>query len=76
MTRKDYILLADALRKGYACAGREQREARFSSLNTTIGLIADALAQDSARFDRDHFLAVVRGERDLRSRPSRKGNGL
>ena len=27
---------------------------------------------DNPRFDREHFLAVVRGERDLNSRPARK----
>ena len=38
-------------------------------------LIADELAADNPRFDREHFLAVVRGERDLNSRPGRKHIG-
>jgi len=31
--------------------------------------LADALKRDNGRFDREHFLAVVRGERELQSRP-------
>jgi hypothetical protein len=31
--------------------------------------LASALHVDNPRFDRPHFLAVVRGEKDLNSRP-------
>ena len=33
--------------------------------------LADSLARDNSRFDKDHFLAVVRGEKELNSRPGR-----
>jgi len=33
--------------------------------------IADALARDNHRFNKQHFLAVVCGEKDLQSRPRR-----
>lgn len=35
--------------------------------------IAEALATDNPRFNREHFLAVVKGERALTSRPARNG---
>jgi len=60
MTRKDYILLAEALR-----LSRENGESPESE-------IAAMLKRDNSRFDREHFLAVVRGERELQSRPPRK----
>jgi len=50
MTRRDYILLARVLRD------------LVPKDNPAIQMIADALAQDNPRFNRDHFLAMVRGE--------------
>jgi hypothetical protein len=81
MTRKDYILIAEALRVQFHNAklvenallcggtGKIQREAIESVANE----LADSLAHDNSRFNREHFLAVVRGEKELMSRPSRNG---
>ena len=58
MTRKDYILIAEALRKEYtASAGKQDTRAAL--------LVSDVLEKDNPRFDCEHFLAVVRGEREL-----------
>lgn len=76
MTRKDYIILAEALRVQFHRS--KASETRFSS-NEDDGVyiaaceIADALQRDNGRFNREHFLAVVRGEKDLHSRPARNG---
>ena len=78
MTRKDYILLAEALRdkrQGLDVASvpnPERLSAMYESFWDTIDHICGALYQDNPRFNRDHFLAVVRGEKPLDSRPSRK----
>jgi len=73
MHRKDYILIAEALRK------RLQFETEMSSDATVLGgvrlaasSIADALATDNSRFNREHFMAVIHGEKDLNSRPARR----
>lgn len=73
MTRKDYILIAEALRNTHA------REVELNGQEGTAGgirlaasALADALASDNPRFDRKHFLAVVHGDKDLHSRPARK----
>lgn len=52
MTRKDYILIAAALKQAYdhmpdSCVH-----------NMYVDYIADALAQDNPRFDRARFLAA------------------
>ena len=65
MTRKDYILIAEALRKAHA--------ATPISSALAIQLVSDALQKDNPKFNRDHFLAVVRGNKSLTSRPSRNG---
>lgn len=75
MTRKDYIILAEALRIQF------RRSTNHPSLLSTEGdgvyiaacKIADALQRDNSRFNREHFLAVVCGEKDLHSRPARNG---
>ena len=74
MTRKDYILLAEALRDTMLidCPTAEYVAGAKAAFNSASTRIADALAGDNPRFDREHFLAVVRGEKDLNSRPSRK----
>lgn len=90
MTRKDYILLAEALRVQRhniaidvidAQDFKTEAQYRYSQGFNDGGLqavvnaaseIADALKRDSARFDKEHFLAVVRGERELTSRPPRR----
>jgi len=74
MTRKDYILIANALRYDLGLArNRMLREdtATYGIEYAAEGL-AVALASDNPRFDREHFLAVVRGERAADSRPPRR----
>ncbi len=71
MTRKDYILIAEALRN-YSL----ETNAGYNSDSAVLEVssrIADALEQDNPKFNREHFLAVVRNEKSLNSRPSRNG---
>ena len=80
MTRKDYIHIAEALRKcEHVCdkCGMDEKSSlhlqehhSFVARDNESDIhIADALAADNPRFDRVHFLAVVRGEKELTSRP-------
>lgn len=81
MTRKDYILIAEALRyaRGHAMAERSCYDADYrtpieielTGVMAAAEYIANAMQTDNPRFSREHFLAVVRGERDLNSRPPR-----
>jgi hypothetical protein len=86
MTRKDYIALAEALRVQRRNAVIVLESARrvkdstnppayecgvINGIDYAADEIADALAQDNPRFNREHFLAVVHGEKDLNSRPRR-----
>lgn len=77
MTRKDYIVLAEALRVVHhnaklAAKDSDNQAARLSGILEASSEIADALQRDNSRFNREHFLAVVRGEKDLRSHPKRQ----
>jgi hypothetical protein len=65
MTRKDYILIAGALRD--AIQDSKSPEAVMEVAPHIAGYLKD----DNCRFDYGHFLAVVRGEKDLNSRPPR-----
>jgi hypothetical protein len=70
MTRKDYILIAEVLRIEYLnCDDGYRAEEAIHRIAIEM---ADMLHRDNSRFDREHFLAVVRGERELQSRPPRK----
>ena len=69
MTRKDYILIAEVLRIEFLNAGYQEFEECIMNVSREM---ADMLHRDNPRFDREHFLAVVRGERELQSRPPRK----
>lgn len=69
MTRKDYILIAGALKNALNLTNGNCHHR--DGVRDTAYQIAVALESDNPRFDRDHFLAVVRGERDINSRPSR-----
>lgn len=70
MTRKDYILIAEVFRVEYK---RAETFATKVSLQAHIMSLAveltDALKRDNIQFDREHFLAVIRGEKGLTSRP-------
>ncbi len=61
MTRKDYIRIAEALRIA--------RESGGLDVTGVAEFIGNALYNDNPRFDREYFLAIVRGERELTSRP-------
>ena len=77
--RRHYIAVAEVLRVHTKRAQNLEQpndsEARVGALRTMREVsqeFADTFARDNYRFDRDHFLAVVRGEKDLNSRPSKK----
>lgn len=70
MTRKDYILIARALRDAHETGGFTEENDKQVVLDIAR-VIAGALAADNPNFAHDHFLAVVRGEKALESRPRR-----
>jgi len=72
MTRKDYILIAEALHKAYVVNSGINLSQKLNGIGEAAGFIADALEADNPAFNHEHFLAVVRGEKDLNSRPARK----
>jgi hypothetical protein len=75
VSRQDYIRLAEAL--GYGLGSLQAdgftRAEAAKAQGHFAAHIAEALASENPRFNREHFLAVVRGERDLNSHPSRNG---
>ena len=73
MTRKDYILIARALKDARMLYGsyQYQKEAWQTAVEFAALLIADRLTDDNPRFSRTHFLLVIRGEKPLESRPPR-----
>lgn len=54
MTRKDYVLVAEHLAKGWPV-----EEAHRSGYSTAILRVADAFAADNGRFDRERFLTAA-----------------
>lgn len=52
MTRKDYVVIAEAIRKASQAPGYAERNAFVAHA------IADALAADNPRFDRARFLSA------------------
>ena len=75
MSRQDYIRIAEALRYGLGSlqADGYTRPESAKAQEHFAAHIAEELATDNPRFNREHFLAVVRGERALTSRPARNG---
>jgi hypothetical protein len=73
MTRKDYILIAEALRVQFRRLARPASLLSYENdgVLSAAHEIADALQRDNCRFNREHFLAVVRGEKELHSHPKR-----
>ena len=84
MTRKDYLLIAEALRVQRYRAELEITHAEESDKEFACGRaegvdsvameLCDALHRDNPGFDRVHFLAVVRGEKELTSKPQRNSD--
>lgn len=83
MTRKDYILIAKTLKNHAIFIDHDEDiiPRTYSSLligQRNIGVmraaeaLAYAMAEDNPRFDSEHFLSVVRGEKELNSRPTRR----
>ena len=72
MTRKDYIIIARALRRTYktACESKQSPCVLEAILRTSYS-IASELAGDNPRFNGQHFMAVVRNCKPLESRPAR-----
>lgn len=70
MSRKDYILIASALRTQYEDSEHSPMSDRAYGVLGSAMEIADALKRDNVKFDREHFLAIVKGDRDIESRPS------
>ena len=67
MTRKDYILIARALRQSMLDHDSTRRDAVLSvAVN-----ISELLKQDNPHFKHYHFLDVVLGKKTLTSRPPR-----
>lgn len=58
MTRKDYVLLAAALREARVEVTSNELYTVFKGWKRAVDALADALAKDNPRFDRDRFLAA------------------
>lgn len=60
MTRKDYELIAAALRMSRVgnLAGNENRALYNNGVDNAATNVADALASDNPRFDRERFLSA------------------
>jgi hypothetical protein len=73
MTRKDYIIIAGVLRHAYSTCLDVHNPSNPQAVQEMANAFACALAKDNSRFNREHFLAVVLGQKELLSRPSRNG---
>ena len=58
MTRKDYVLIADALRQAYVVQ-RDRYVGTSAGVRAAAEYISDALASDNPRFDRERFLKAA-----------------
>lgn len=58
MTRKDYILIADALKDARGTM-LLTAAAYHSGVDNAVHRLADALARDNPRFDRERFLKAA-----------------
>lgn len=66
-SKKHYILLSSALNATYeAYSDKDKRHAVLAAADS----IGAALAKDNPMFRWDHFIAVVKGEKDAHSQPS------
>lgn len=73
MTRKDYILIANALRKTReAFQNHIDGGPAMLVVEEAANKLAVEMVIDNPRFNGVHFLAVVRGEKDLNSQPARR----
>lgn len=62
MTRKDYVLIAEAIQAEHAWVQENRAvlgscvDAQLFRMKETAGRIAGAMAQDNPRFDRERFM--------------------
>lgn len=71
MTRKDYIAIAEALRQQLEDYALEPLAHQRIVIDAACRL-ARIINLANPRLDRGYFMAIVRGERGIRSRPKRK----
>jgi hypothetical protein len=55
MTRKDYILIAEALKRAW----NTEAESAFPGVQAAARNLAESLARDNPRFDRERFLKAA-----------------
>jgi hypothetical protein len=65
LSRPAYQLIAGALNKAY-------QDAPTNETIEAAEILADALERDNPAFRRDHFMAVIRGEAEVDSKPPRR----
>jgi|HubBroStandDraft_5_1064220.scaffolds.fasta_scaffold351430_2 hypothetical protein len=73
MTRKDYIFIANTLRTAYNNAARTKSQEAIWIIEQLVSDLCSELKRTNADFNREHFLAVIHGTKELDSRPSRRG---
>lgn len=73
MTRKDYILIANTLRVAHNNAVHAKSQEAVWTVEQLASDLCCELKRDNARFNREHFLAVIRGDKALHSHPARNG---
>ena len=75
-TQKHFRDVAEILRVHFNRAGLEPRirdlDAKVSAIESITLEFADLFARVNPKFDRDLFLAVVRGDKPVNARPSKK----
>ncbi len=59
MTRKDYVLLAEAIASAYAAIPAPENPHETNGVRRVASHVADALARDNPRFDRERFLKAA-----------------
>lgn len=62
MTKKDYVRLAEAMRFAKPSDLVDWPNARMTQWTDDLEAIADALAADNGRFDRERFERACKGE--------------
>jgi hypothetical protein len=60
MTRKDYVLIAEAL--GFAINKASTYKLDTSAIYFAVGALSQTLLQDNPRFDQARFIAAVEKE--------------
>src|SRR5690348_143499 len=75
-SKRHYQVVAEALRKAQAhirVAPVKDKETELLGFNCAVSHLSLALETDNPKFRRQHFLAVVRGEKSVKSRPAKGG---